>query len=257
MVKVQPVGRYELKKCADKMQMLRHAISERGLRDQAVAVARRMLTDLEMKGVLREAQTSFNLCVNLRPDDNLFQECIRTFMTISFPGGAFMQRLHMELDGVGGNLSLRVPPTRRPGLIARNGSAPQVDAYGFRGTDPRVRLLMPYEFYMHWGTAPVLPPCRDGGDEFSEWCGDGEAFYEAHKHDQPAVRLVPGVHYRVKDFTGNDNVITYPKDDTALASFRNRWVMVRHRRPMVPTFVRSKLPRPGMSSEENARLCCV
>ena len=52
-----------------------------------------MLSDLEMKGVLREAQASFNLCVNLRPDDNLFQECVRTFMTIGFPGGTFMHRL--------------------------------------------------------------------------------------------------------------------------------------------------------------------
>eukprot|EP00973_Karenia_brevis_P050136 6957294-Karenia_brevis.AAC.1 len=60
-----------------------------------------------MKGVLREAQASFNLCVNLRPDDNMFQECVRTFRTTSFPGGLFMQRLQIELDGVGGNLSLR------------------------------------------------------------------------------------------------------------------------------------------------------
>eukprot|EP00973_Karenia_brevis_P047925 6651493-Karenia_brevis.AAC.1 len=141
------------------MHMLRQRIEVRTLRDQAVAVARRMLSDLEMKGVLREAQASFNLCVNLRPDDNLAQECVRTFMTISFPGSIFMQRLQTELDGVGGNLSLRVPPTKRPGLIARNGSAPKVDAYGFRGLDLRVRLLSPYEFDMYWGTEPVLPPC--------------------------------------------------------------------------------------------------
>ena len=37
-------------------------------------MVRRMVTDLEMKGVLREAQVCFNLCVNLRPGDNLFQE---------------------------------------------------------------------------------------------------------------------------------------------------------------------------------------
>ena len=129
-----------------------------------------MISDLEMRGVLREAQTMFNLCVNLRPGDNMFQECIRTFRTIAFPGGAFMQRLQVELDGVGGNLSLRLPPTRTPGLIARNGSAPIVDAYGFRGADPRVRLLSPYEFSMYWGTEPVLPPCRD--DRFSQWCQD-------------------------------------------------------------------------------------
>eukprot|EP00973_Karenia_brevis_P059906 8338567-Karenia_brevis.AAC.1 len=72
-----------------------------------------------------------------------------------------MQRLQTELDGVGGDLSLRVPPTKRPGLVARNGSAPKVDAYGFRGPDIRLRLLSPYEFGMYWGTEPVLPPFRD------------------------------------------------------------------------------------------------
>ena len=29
-----------------------------------------------------EAQAIFNLCVNLRPDDSLFQECLRTSMTV-------------------------------------------------------------------------------------------------------------------------------------------------------------------------------
>ena len=61
IVKTQPAGRYELKKCIDKMHMIRERIADRSARDQAVAVARRMLTDLEMKGVLREAQASFNL----------------------------------------------------------------------------------------------------------------------------------------------------------------------------------------------------
>ena len=259
MVKAQPIGKYELKKCVDKMHMLRERIANRSPKDQAVAVTRRMLTDLEMKGVLREAQTSTNLCVNLRPGDTLFQECIRTFRTVSFPGGAFMQRLQVELDGVGGNLSLRVPPTRRPGLIARSGCAPKVDAYGFRGKDPRVRWLSPYEFDMYWGTEAVLPPCRDDGRGLSEWCEKGEDFYEARKHDYPPVRLIPGEHYCVKDFTGDDDIIAYPKGEgfEALKTFRHRWVMKRHNRPMVPTFVRSRLPRPGMPSEESAKLCSV
>eukprot|EP00973_Karenia_brevis_P001687 229181-Karenia_brevis.AAC.1 len=95
------------------MHMLRQRIEVRTLRDQAVAVARRMLSDLEMKGVLREAQASFNLCVNLRPDDHIFQECVRTFRYTSFPGGIFMQRLQTELDGVGGNLSLSLSLSAR------------------------------------------------------------------------------------------------------------------------------------------------
>ena len=44
--KSQPIGRYELKKCVDKMHRLRERIGDRTSRDQTAAVARRMLTDL-------------------------------------------------------------------------------------------------------------------------------------------------------------------------------------------------------------------
>eukprot|EP00973_Karenia_brevis_P002467 334469-Karenia_brevis.AAC.1 len=71
------------------MHMLRQRIEVRTPRDQAVAVVRRMPSDLEMKGVF-EVQA---MCVNLRPDVNMFQECVRTLMTTSFPGGIFMHRL--------------------------------------------------------------------------------------------------------------------------------------------------------------------
>ena len=256
MVKTQPVGRYELKKCIDKMHMLRERIADRSERDKAIAVARRMATDLEMKGVLREAQAIFNLCVNLRPDDSLFQECLRTSMTVAFCGNAFLQRLELEMDGVGGDLSLRVPPTRRPGLIARNGSAPMVDAYGFRGCDARLRLLSPFEFFMHWGVEAVLPPSDREAQDHSQWLDGGREFRDAHRHDYPPIKLVPGRHYRVKDYAGSDDYIPFP-DEAALQTFRHRWILVRHSRPMVPVFVRSRLPGSGRTVEENGRLCSV
>ena len=82
-----------------------------------------------------------------------------------------------------------------------------------------------------------ISPCR-----YSEWCDGGEEFYKARRHDHPAVRLTPGIHYRVKDFTGHEHVIAYPDRGKALETFRHRWVMVRHNRPVVPAFTRSRLP---------------
>ena len=64
MVKVQPCGRYEMKKCTDKMHALRERIQMRTPSDQVRAVTRRMLTDLEQKGVLGRVVESFNLCVD-------------------------------------------------------------------------------------------------------------------------------------------------------------------------------------------------
>ena len=74
ITKVQPCGQYELKKCTDKMLLLKERIHGRTASDQVRAVTRRMLTDLEQKGVLRSAVECFNLCVNLREEDSLFQD---------------------------------------------------------------------------------------------------------------------------------------------------------------------------------------
>ena len=82
----------------------------------------------------------------------------------------------------------------------------------------------------------------------------GKAYYEAHKHDYPSCKLIPGKHYRVVE--GCRDYRVFP-DHPALSVFRHRWVLVRTPRPMVPVFQHSKLPRAGLSAEENARLCSV
>ena len=70
------------------------------------------------------------------------------------------------------------------------------------------------------------------------------------------MKLAAGKHYKVKDYAGSDDHITFP-DEVALQTFRHRWVLVRHSRPMVPVFVRSRLPGSGRTAEENGRLCSV
>jgi len=256
MCKVQPAGRYEMQKCIQKMYTLREHTKDWTPKDQAKAAVRRMITDLEMKGTLRGAAEVFNLCVNLRSEDSLFQECIRTFMTVAFPGSAFLHRLELELDGVGcERVSTRIPPTRRPAERSKGSTPPIVDIYGFRGQDPRVALLSPFSFLMYWSAEPVLPPHRqDNACKRSEWCKDGEEYYEAHKHDPHGCRLRPGFHYRVIE--PSDDYLVFP-NDKVLATFRHRWVLVRNPRPMVPVFQHSKLPGPRRTSEENARLSSV
>ena len=125
-----------------------------------------------------------------------------------------------------------------------------VDVYGYRGQDPRVRLLSPFEFYMFWGAEPLLPPSDPPrANDHSIWLEAGKESYKKH----PKVKPTPGTHYQAKE---DDNHIAFPVHEL-LAKFRHRWVMVRHQRPMVPAFTRSKLPRPGLSATENARLCSV
>ena len=78
MVKTQPVGSYELGKCLRGMDVLRDRIRVALTPgDQTRVVVRRMALDLELRGILRGAPEIFNLSVNMRKEDSMFQECIR------------------------------------------------------------------------------------------------------------------------------------------------------------------------------------
>ena len=91
----------------------------------------------------------FNLCVNMRKEDSLFQECIRTFMEVSFPGMAFLDRFEAETKGVDIEIVRRVPKCRGPRSKTQNlMSVPHVDAYGFRGQSPQFLYLYLCEFFM-------------------------------------------------------------------------------------------------------------
>ena len=69
IAKRQPCGRFEAKKCIDKMNVLKTKTSEQSAGKKLRAASGRMVTDLEMNGTLRGAVEEFNLCRNLRPDD--------------------------------------------------------------------------------------------------------------------------------------------------------------------------------------------
>ena len=228
IVKSQPVGAYELRKCMKNMDVLRERIATQLTpADQARSVSHRMISDLELRGVLRGAPEVYNLSVNMRKEDSLFQECIRTFLEASFPGGAFLAKLEAETHGVGGVLIRRIPPSRGPKSKYRFMSAPQVDAYGFRGQDPQVLYLSPFEFCMYWEIQRVPEPFRKDCNGWSAWSKEGKEYYDNHKHDYD-FKLLPGKHYKVtkqsltigKHYT-HTSTRTCPRTD-ALALIRAR-----------------------------------
>ena len=197
IVKAAPVGAYELRKCMNRMEVLRRQIApELTPEDQTKAVVRSMAKDLELNGVLRGGPEIYNLSVNTKKHDNLFQECIRTFNEVSFPGGAFLNRLEAETNGVGGEIVRRIPtckgPTSKRGFM----SAPHVDAYGFRGQNPKVLYLCPFEFFMYWDIQRVPEPNRSNCNGKSAWTQEGLEYYEESKHDYN-FKFVPGKHYKV------------------------------------------------------------
>ena len=115
---------------------------------------------------------------------------------MSFPGGAFLNRLEAETNKVGGEIVRRIPtckgPTSKRGFM----SAPHVDAYGFRGQNPKVLYLCPFEFFMYWEIQRVPEPNRSNCNGKSAWTQEGLEYYEESKHDYN-FKLVPGKHYKV------------------------------------------------------------
>ena len=88
--KRQPSGGLELKKCVDKLFTLRTKIVGQGKSPQLRAVSGRLMTDLEMNSTFRGAVEVANLCRNLRVNDVLFAECIRTFDSSTIDGRSWM-----------------------------------------------------------------------------------------------------------------------------------------------------------------------
>ena len=64
------------------MYKLREKVRDQGQGKQQRSVSGRMITDIEMNSTLRGAVEEFNLCRNLRHNDVLFAECIRTYATV-------------------------------------------------------------------------------------------------------------------------------------------------------------------------------
>ena len=100
--KAQPAGHMEIKKCIDKMYTLRDSLARenKALLKKNRAVSNRVAIDLEMNGVFRGAVEQFNLASNLKRNDVLFPECIRTFATRSIDTQVFFHRLITALQNM-------------------------------------------------------------------------------------------------------------------------------------------------------------
>ena len=88
-----------------------------------------MITDVEMNGTIRGAVEEFNLCSNLRRNDALFAEYIRSFPTVTIDARQWLHRLELEVDAIANvQLSVAVLPTRKPNVRSINSKAPWAEA---------------------------------------------------------------------------------------------------------------------------------
>ena len=142
---------------------------------------KRLVKDLEGKGIIRTAVEGTNLALYADHKDNLMAECIRTFPSVNFPAGLLLRREEIESGAVKGH---SIIASLRHG--AKSGKIPRVDApfdlmYGFRGSKFNVDLLSPFQMCMHWQCVEVKHPdfrCPETlkGVGHSEWTEAGKKF---------------------------------------------------------------------------------
>ena len=82
---------------------------------------------------MRGAVELYNLAKNLRRQDALFAECIRTFATRDVDGRAWLHRLEVELQRIDTvTYVLHVPTTSKPHVRTDRSKPAYPDMYGYR-----------------------------------------------------------------------------------------------------------------------------
>ena len=118
--------------------------------------SRRLIKELEPKGIIRTAVESVNLALCTNHHGVLMAECIRTFPSFTFPASLLLKREETrKLAGASVIAAVHDSKHQR----SRAYMEPPMDLlYGFRGKQENVDLLSSYEMLMHWSMEKILPP---------------------------------------------------------------------------------------------------
>jgi hypothetical protein len=192
-----------------------------------------MITDMEMNSTYRGAVEVFNLCRNLRSNDVLFAECIRTFSSCTLNGQLWMYRLD-ALQQCKAMQSFQVetflPPTKRPNVRTDRSSPNAMDMYGFRPFRHPWKLLSAYEFTQAWRGEPLMIPSyytNKGIPERSAWTEAGIQLSRTKEYKEGKSIARPGVHYCVVE-AENEEYCTFPEYPADIyAVFRHAWILLR------------------------------
>ena len=146
--KRQPVGRFELREILKLMNFVEAGLVGRKAGAQMNRARSKMVSDLHHRSMIRVAPEEFNLAANHHPHDVGNAEFIRTYMNVDFHGGKLSQRLEAEKNVVCRTRRYILPTL--PGATDKKEIHVKLfdDFYGYRGKDPRVYYLSPWEFIM-------------------------------------------------------------------------------------------------------------
>ena len=257
--KMQHIGQKELKHLQQAVE--RKLEVEKKLNDVAAfrLYGKRIVKDLEGKGIIRTAVEATNLCLFADHHDRLMAECIRSFPSVNFPATLLLRREEIETGQTKGNsIIAALRHGNKSGKVARV-EAPLDFMYGFRGDKYDVDLLSAFEMLMHWKMTEIKHPnyrcpSTDRTLHHSKWTDAGRKFKQLEKERcVPRPAYIPGEHFQAVDA---DDRILLP-DLHALNGLRHYWMWTRNNRPHVPVWNYSRVPKSTLSQNENGRLLNV
>jgi len=251
--KMQDVGHKELQRMEEGMHRRTHSAIQEPAHKCFHLYSKRLLKDLESKGIIRTTVESLNLSEHADESDVLSAECVRTFPTVAFPASLLLKREEVEtLKVPGASVIAAVYHTKgaRPRLYTE---APFDLMYGFRGNSHVVDLFSPFEMLMYWSMEQVRPPSRTAEDVTAELTAEGHLYLAQCKAAKEAPCLEPAKHYIA--LPAADRILLPDLD--ALGGLRHRWVWKKRSRPFVPVWNYAKIPKTNLSPEENSRLLSI
>ena len=93
---MQDIGEKEIKRLSATLERRRSVESRRTEAEDFYFYSRRLVRDLESKGIVRTALESVQLSLHANHPDDLMAECIRTFPTVTFPASLLLKREEIE-----------------------------------------------------------------------------------------------------------------------------------------------------------------
>ena len=126
--KMQLIGKIELKHLHQSLERKIEVEKLENMSDAFKVYGKRLVKDLEGKGIIRTAVEGANLAFFADHPDVLMAECIRTFPSATFPAGDLLYREEVESGAIKGSFlfSIRLATNAAPHLRFPAPYAPMV-----------------------------------------------------------------------------------------------------------------------------------
>ena len=156
--KMQDIGIKEVQRLQAALNRKFEVDTKKSVHQEFNSYSKRLVRDLEAKGIIRTTVEALNLAVHADKHDVLSAECFRTFPTSSFPATQLLQREEIE---TGKRTQSSIITAVYHGHASGRKSYtdwPLDLLYGFRGHEYHVDTLSAFEMIRFWSPVKIIVP---------------------------------------------------------------------------------------------------